>query len=272
MKDAAGIVTASDSNYFPGLEQLTRSIQESWPVPIVCFDIGLTPEQKARAADKYHSLRILPVPEDPAIEKIKSTLGNAAPLAKANKRIWPLWICPFLISAAPFQRTFWLDSDILVLRNLQSLFALLDDGPVFTPENNAPEVTANKPALYELLPIKRSFDPLRPAVNAGVSGWDLVRDEALLAAYKFPILRACEDDRIRDAISWHDQGALIWAIQKMGLEHRVLESRAWNLCVRNTSVLAKNFAWNEQFLDKVRQAIEDANLLHWNGVKVPWAE
>jgi hypothetical protein len=266
----AGIVTLTDSNYFAGLMLLHRSVQECWPVPIACFDIGLTEEQK-RTAGGVTGLDILPLPNTAILTEIKTAFGSAALLAKRNKRVWPLWSCPFLIAAAPFRRVFWIDSDIAVLRNLDQLFVFLDDGPVFTLENNAPAITPNKPELYDLLPITRPFDPLEPRVNAGVSGWDLVRDASILEAYMYPVRRACADSRIRDAISWHDQGALVWAIQSTGMQHRVLPSTSWNLCVRHTALGTHPLSWDEQFVGRARREVPEANLLHWNGAKVPWA-
>jgi hypothetical protein len=266
---STGIITLADSNYFPGLMLLHRSVQECWPVPIACFDIGLTDEQRQTACD-VQGLEILPLPEAGMVGTIKSQFGNAQPLAKQNKRVWPLWICPLLIAAAPFRRVFWLDCDIVVLRNLDQLFGLLEDGPVFTPENNAPDVTPNKPELYDLLPIRRPFDPLEPRVNGGVSGWDLIRDSAVLDAYVYPIARACQDERVRNAISWHDQGALIWAIQKCGMEHRVVDTASWNLCVLHTPLHGRPVPWNDHFLAGVRNAVSDANILHWNSMKFPW--
>lgn len=86
----------------------------------------------------------------------------------------------------------------------------------------------------------------------------------------YPIIRACEDDQIRDAISWHNQGALIWAIQKFGMERRVLGTPAWNLCVRRTPLVKHYLPWNESFLTKARELLPDANVVHWNGAPVPW--
>jgi len=266
---STGIVTLADSNYFPGLMLLHRSVQECWPVPIACFDIGLTAEQK-RIALQAPNLDILPLPNSGPIETIRSAFENATPLAKKGKRVWALWLCPLLISAAPFRRVFWLDCDIAVLRHLDQLFGFLEDGPVFTPENHAPAATPNKPELYDLLPIPHWFDPLEPRVNGGVSGWDLVRDAAVLEAYTYPVQRACEDLRVRDALSWHDQGALIWAIQKTQLQRCVLPSARWNLCVSHTALAQHPLSWDEHFLDRARRQVLDANLLHWNGVKVPW--
>jgi hypothetical protein len=118
---------------------------------------------------------------------MQSRFEQATPLRKVGKRVWPLWICPFLIAASLYRRVFWLDADWGVLRDLGRLFDFLASGPVFTLENLAPELTANKPALCALL----------PTVNGGVSGWDLVRDAAALAAYQLPILRACARVRRR---------------------------------------------------------------------------
>jgi hypothetical protein len=268
---AAGIVTLADSNYFPGLMLLHRSVQECWPVPIACFDLGLTDEQR-HIARSVSGLEVVPLPEARPVETIKSEFENAEPLAKRHKRVWPLWICPLLIAASPFRRVFWFDCDIVVLRNLEQLFGLLEDGPVFTPENNAPGATRNKPELYDLLPITRPFDPLEPRVNGGVSGWDLDRDRAVVDAYIHPVARACEDRRVRDAISWHDQGALIWAIQRCGMEHRVVDTTKWNLCVRRSPLCTHPIAWNNHFLGEVRAAVSDANILHWNSMKPPWLD
>src|SRR5579871_6578567 len=212
-----GIVTLADAAYFPGLLALHRSIQEIEPHPIICYDIGLTREQHTQAA-AMPNLYIADLPPDPLIAELQAATAHATPLRKPHKRIWPLWICPLLIRATAFADVLWLDCDLLVLRPLSELYAHLEDGPVFTPENKAPHLTANQPQLYEYIPIARAFDPRVPAVNGGVSGWRRGRDEVALERYVAPIAAAARDARIRDAIAWHDQGALIWAIQSLGLE------------------------------------------------------
>lgn len=266
-----GIVTLADANYFLGLQSLYYSIQALADIPVLCFDIGLTTEQQAWI-ESMPQLEFAPIPETAEIELIKQQLSGTKLLGKKNKRIWPLWICPWLIAASPFQRTFWLDCDIVVLRNIQQLFNMLDSGPVFTLENHAPQHTPNKAALYDLLPIQHpEFDLLKPTVNGGVSGWDLIRDQEILAAYKYPILQACVDKNIEAAISWHDQGALIWAIQQHALEARVLADTNWNLCVRHTVAWKKKYLWNpKSVIQELRQDVPEVNLLHWNGQKVPW--
>jgi hypothetical protein len=266
-----GIITLADHNYFPGLQLLHRSAQESYPVQVACFDLGLTDEQR-RIAASTENLTILPIPRDPLIETVKEQFRDAPQLAKRHKRVWPLWVCPALIAAAPFHRVFWFDCDIAILRNLRELFALLDEGPVFTPENNAPEVTPNKAELYDMLPINREFDYRAPAVNAGVSGWDLARDRGVIAAYIHPVARAAADDAIRKAVSWHDQGALIWAIQRCSLEERVTSANIWNRCIKNSIVGKARPKWDSEFLQNLRTLETQANVLHWNGARLPWLD
>lgn len=271
-RSSIGIVTLADSRYFPGLKLLCRSVQESYDVPVACFDLGLAPEEVDQACRKYSKLSILPLPDTADIAAVHRVFSGAGPLAKPGKRVWPIWACPFLIAASPFERVFWVDSDIVVLRNLRNLFSMLDGGPVFTPENFAPQVTPNKPRLYELLPIARKFNPLEPRINAGVSGWDLSRevDRAALDAYMTAVRAACADHRVAESISWWDQGALIWAIQYCGLEHRVVDTWAWNMCVKHTPAALNRQGWDEGTLERLRTDVPEANLLHWNGHAPPW--
>jgi len=264
-----GVITLADANYFPGLRVLYRSIRDSYPVGVACFDIGLSEEQRAWA-EQQEGLCILPVPETEDIALVRRASKDRR-LAKRGKREWPLWICPFLIAASPFRRTFWIDCDAVVLRDLEQLFDMLDEGPVFTRENLAPDRTANSPALYRLLPIERTFDPALPVLNAGVSGWDLERDRDILEAYGHPVREAFRSTKVKKAISWWDQGALIWGVQSTGQEHRVATSTRWNLCVKHTVAAERSYAWDESVLDELRRDVPDAAVLHWNGYQVPWS-
>ena len=263
------MITLADATYFPGLLALHASIQSSGPVPVGCFDIGLTEAQR-KAAQELDGLEILPLPDEPLIAKLEVATRRCAPLAKPGKRIWPLWICPLLIRAAPFREVFWLDCDILVLRGVDELFGFLGAGPVFTPENKAPDRTPNPPRLYELLPIDRRFDQRLPVVNGGVSGWRRGRDDEALEAYIRPIAAAAGDPEIMDAISWHDQGALIWAIQSLGLEGRVLPSSLWNHCVGHVRLPQDVMHWDDGLCGRLRAALPEVRLLHWNGLRAPW--
>ncbi len=264
-----GVVTFCDDHYFPGLLALHASIQTSGPCPVACYVTGLSARQR-QSAEGIENLILLDLPDDPLIGELQRATGDSKPLAKPGKRIWPLWICPLLIRSAPFDDVVWLDCDILVLRGLNELFGRLEHGPVFTPENKAPELTPNPARLYDLLPIARDFDLSRPVVNAGVSGWRRGRDDSALEAYVRPVEAAARDPEVMSAIAWHDQGALIWAIQSLGLEHRVMPSPLWNLCIDNVPLAADALAWDDGLCSRLRLLLPEVRLLHWNGRPAPW--
>ncbi len=264
-----GVVTFCDEHYFPGLLALHASIQTSGPCSVACYVTDLSPHQR-KAAEGVENLILLDLPDDPLIAELQRATRGSKPLAKPGKRIWPLWICPLLIRSAPFEDVVWLDCDILVLWGLDELFQRLEHGPVFTPENKAPELTPNPVRLYELLPIARDFDPRRPVVNGGVSGWRRGRDDAALEAYIHPVAAAARAPEVMAAIAWHDQGALIWAIQSLGLESCVLPSSLWNLCVDNVQLPPVALIWDDGICDRLRRLLPEVRLLHWNGRPAPW--
>jgi hypothetical protein len=252
----------ADAGFFGGLVLLYLSVQELYPVPIVCFDGGLSDEQKRWAAEHMPLCFIWPMPDTEEVATVRRTLHGAS---ENKTEEWLLWVCPFLISASPFQRTLWLDTDLIVLRNLGELFQKIENGPVFTSENHDPDRTANHPELYSYLPIEGKDETRSPLVNGGVTGWDLDRDRELLAMYRKPVLAAARDERIRSAIRWHDQGSLIWAIQKTGMERFVIDGRTWNICARHTATPDKDYDLNDDLFDELRRDYPQANLVHWNG-------
>ncbi len=119
------------------------------------------------------------------------------------------------------------------------------------------------------MPITRRFDPRLPVVNGGVSGWRRGRDDEALEAYIRPVAAAGGDPEIMDSISWHDQGALIWAIQSLGLEDRVLPSSLWNHWVDHVRLPQEVMHWDDGLCGRLRAALPDVRLLHWNGSPAP---
>jgi hypothetical protein len=270
-----GIVTLADDNYFCGTRLLALSCQGQ--LPIVVYDLGLG--ESARAwIEARPGIELRPIPDTPLIRAIQIACGENR-MAKATKREWPLWICPSLIQDAPFERAFWIDSDIIVLRDLDLLTACLDQGPVVVEENLAPEACDNPPLLNNLLPIAFPLhETNRLRLNAGLSGWDLQRDAHLLEAYQFPIRQLFLRGALpRDAVRWHDQGALIWALQQAGHDDRLLRPRRFNLCVRHSALVAERIdpaaddAALEAWIGNARRLETKAALVHWNGHPVPWS-
>lgn len=263
----SGVVTAASRFFFPGLQLLARSIGDiDESARVACFDLGFTNEQLQYAKQALHNVDIINVPSNPEFEFIRAHL--TAP-TKRGRDEWRIWACPFFIEKSPFQQTVWMDCDTIVLRNIQVLFAMLEDGPVFTASDPLDiGMTGNMPKLYELMPVDNVLSD-EPHINAGVIGIDLTRDIDLLNSYKMLVLRAAEDPNLKSMISWYDQGALIWAILKCSLCHRIADT-SWNRSVASLGAEAvsrlEKFQVSDDLFESIRLAFPGINILHWYGM------
>ncbi len=270
-----GIITLADDAYFCGTRLLTLSC--GGRLPIIVYDLGLG--EAARAwIEAQPGLERRAIPDTPLVRAIQAACGDSR-LAKASKREWPLWICPTLIEDAPWPKVFWMDSDLVLLRDLEAMVQGLEEGPFVVEENLAPEATDNPAGLYDLLPLLPGLHQAnRLRLNAGLTGWDRQRDAHLLEAYQFPIRQIFLRRALpRDAVRWHDQGALIWALQQAGHDDRLLRHRRWNLCVAHTALKDQRIdpmaddstllAW----IEALRSLEQEAAVVHWNGCPLPWS-
>lgn len=269
-----GVICLADDNYFFGVRMLYHSLAQQ--VPLMLYDLGLG-ESAHRWVAEHPRIEIRPIPDTPLVRAIRQVCGERH-LAKVTKREWPLWICPELILDAPYQQVAWIDADAIVLRGLNRLFQRIGRGPFITPENLAPEQTANPSGLLAALP-QAHGQTHAPEIllNAGVSGWDRQRDRHLLEAYNHPVRCIFEGRSLdRTLVRWHDQGCLIWALQNAGLDSRILQNRRWNLCVRHSGLAGikidsgSNDAQILAWLERARELEPEARIVHWNGHTVPW--
>lgn len=264
-----GIITLADENYFFCLRLLVLSINNQ--VPIAVYDLGLSSESK-KWLKTQPAVQILKIPDSPLVQEIKASCRENH-MAKKTKREWPLWICPELILNSPFDQVFWIDADAIILRGIEEMFERLEEKPFITMENLAPDLTDNPNELYTHLPVNsKNLTPLPIRANAGVSGWQLSRDLHLLEAYNFPIRQAFCAKRIpRELIRWHDQGALIWALQFNGYDEHLLQEVKWNLCVKHSPLKDQKINSNatdtelRDWIDQARILEQSANIVHWNG-------
>ena len=271
-----GVICLADNNYFCGVRLLYHSLEQQRPLTV--YDLGLGDGALRWIAERSH-ITVRSIPDTPLVQAIRLACGDRT-MAKPTKREWPLWICPELILDAPYRRVAWIDADAIVLRGIEPLFDLIRHGPVVTPENFAPEQTANPIELLHHLPLSRSGTKPVPEIllNAGVSGWCLDRDRALLEAYTHPIRCIFQGQSLpRETVRWHDQGCLIWALQNAGYNSSILQDRRWNLCVKHSSLsgiqpLDQNAGDPVliDWLEKARALESEAYIVHWNGHPVPW--
>ena len=269
-----GVICLADDNYFFGVRLLYQSL--AGQVPLTVYDLGLG-DHARRWVDSHDGISIRPIPQSPLVQAVREACGERS-LAKATKREWPLWICPELLLDAPYQQVAWIDADAVVLRGLPKLFQRINRAPFITPENLAPEQTANPYELFEALPLAYGRPSAPPILlNAGVSGWDQQRDRHLLEAYNHPVRCIFQGKSLnRELVRWHDQGCLIWALQNAGYDTSILQHRRWNLCVRHSGLAGLKVDPSssdleiQAWLDHARSLEPKANIVHWNGHTVPW--
>ncbi len=113
-----GVVTRAGAGEFHQLALLCRSVQDAYPIPVVCFDAGLTGEQRDWLRDNLAACTVTPLPAG-AQDALAVGLLTAATRAS-------------LLRESPFQRAVWLDPHLVVLRGLGELFAKLDHAPVYS--------------------------------------------------------------------------------------------------------------------------------------------
>ena len=147
-----GVICLADNNYFCGVRLLYHSLEQQRPLTV--YDLGLGDEALRWIAERPH-VTVRSIPKTPLVQAIRLACGDRT-MAKPTKREWPLWICPELILDSPYRRVAWIDADAIVLRGIESLFDLIRHGPLVTPENLAPEQTANPIELLQQLPLSRS--------------------------------------------------------------------------------------------------------------------
>jgi len=255
-----GVITLADNKFFPGLVLLYESIQNNFPVHVTCFDGGMNPEQKDWAARHLPNCDIIPIPDNEYTRLIQNSLGGPT---KATDREVQLWLCPFLIEQSPYPKCLWLDADTIVIDELEKLFELIDSGPVFTPSNYQPRRVINLPALYKHMPLQDDCNPEDALINAGVSGWNFERDKNIIRDYMAPAIKACSSVAVRQSITWHDQGCLIWAIQNNKLQQRILKTSKWNYCAIHRRKQTP-YKLDQDLGQQLQSAYPEANIVHWN--------
>lgn len=234
------ILTAADSKFFVPLQALVASIKLSHDARLVVQDLGLTKTQRDWL-------------ERQGVYSIFSQRKQVVP---KNVFFWQTWNKPFYLEQLHsvavnymFTPIIWIDADCIVTGSLETLdklaqerFTIFADTAsiVHNGFDRGVENATNKDYVYEKYPVnKRLLKGEQP--NAGVIGINLNRTEdwLLLRQWQFMVRQSMIDKKLFDkktakhvgdqkAISWHDQGCLQWAIEKLGMHHCVLGDVRFN--------------------------------------------
>lgn len=256
--ESEGIVTASDAGFFSNLRFLILSLRHWTNYPVVVFDLGLLPTQKDWL-NEQSGVVILPMP---------LTDKWIAPILQEHW--WQTWLKPFYVLAAPFDRVLWIDADCVVTGPLEEAFALLDHAPLLVSDRTKAE-TRNRPRLYRHLAVPEGHDPESVTVNAGVVGLCKIRDRALLDTWCWGIQWAAQQPKLRELVTFADQGILNWAIVRNSLAGVVQTDTRWNSpCKHEGILLLDGHRDSESLLSTIRRLHTGATIVHWYGIyKLP---
>jgi len=151
-----------------------------------------------------------------------------------------------------------------VLRNLDVLESLVRER--FVVCRFYKDAAFNSPKLRELLPTNQP--PLTVPINAGVIGIDKVRDDQLFSWWIYCCVQAFVRRDVREHVTWCDQGALAWAIEKANASH-LIESDRWNamVSVRGRGGQSVN---DPGLLDWLMTEYPHVDIVHWIGTVKPF--
>lgn len=239
----AGIVCAADSNAYPGLRLMLASVLLAHDAPVTVFDLGLTADQRAWLARQPVEVRTPALPEGVRFEPSR----------------WALWVKPHLLAQSPHDVSIWLDSDLVVRRDLAPLAEAGAKGVAIFPDSFArPEILSNDPALYARYPVPEVF----PSVNSGVIAYP--RGHAFLAR-SIELLGEVIAGRLpTDWIRGWDQGLIKLALEELGA--RPIDDPSWNRPGWTLAEMRSRLTADE-VLDRARPG----EITHFQSEPKPWA-
>jgi hypothetical protein len=203
-----GIITAGDSNVFPGIQILHASIKNK--INFLCYDIGFTEKQKEWAMHNNLLTKSIDIPD-----------------GHKNIPKWQTYLKPWFLDDSPFEYTLWIDSDCIVVGDL-SLVEYVEKRKTFFSQHWIKQnlLKKNSKELYEKFPVKSSYIP---CVNAGVFGINKLTHYLLIKDWKTLLIKGITEDRqLLKHIAIYDEGALNWAIQNHCTQEDVKNDYRYN--------------------------------------------
>jgi hypothetical protein len=209
------IITAFTPNFYDDFELFYKSLRNHSKVPLIVFPV------------EYDSPPSLP--DD--IYCINLTEAELKAFRNIGKR-WVQWFKPSLIRKAikrcKLKTVIWLDSDIVILDNIRPLFDKTLETFLIMADNFAPQDCLNDDRLYEEYPSEVTEEESKIALNSGVVGFHMPRDEEILLAWEEKTNTVARNNHLVKYISLYDQGTLLWAMRDLKILGKVIEQPAWN--------------------------------------------
>lgn len=227
------VVTAFTPNFHSDFMLLCGSLRRFSSVRLIAIPLGFD------EVPKINGVSILEVQHD-IQANAKAIFGDR----------WVQWYKPFLIEmAAEHHNTnviLWLDSDIVITGDPHPLFAKIAEDFFVVGDYFAPKTCLNDESLYQEFTPHREFtkEESELALNSGVIGMLLPRDQNILDAWKDKINIVAERPDLIEKISLYDQGALLWAMRDLDVLSKIVHKPEWNYNPkRNAYDFQKQYVW-----------------------------
>lgn len=250
-----GVVTASNRSHFPGLQLMLYSLTKRHSVPILVYDVGMTPAQ---------------------LEWL-SSVPDVVVAPQFNPPVkmyyWEAWAKPFYIKNSPFQKSMWIDCDTLVTGDLMEIVDAAGDQPFFTADHTGiKEGTYNDRALYILMPVDGVTEDGGEYLNTGVFVLDRDGDRELIDEWCGFVQKAGENQQIALNTKCWDQGACKWVLQKFDLLHTINTRKEFNFPAKSRQCpFPSTPRAMEVFVNTIQDAVLDNVVVsHFMGNPKPW--
>lgn len=261
----SGVLTASNSNYWPTLRLMAQACAKAG-VELCVVDHGL----KDQHLD-WLSAHGVHVRKD-----LRGSL--CGPAIHGHSIPQQAWLKPKICMESPFERTVWIDADAIPLRRLRELVERIDRGPWIAREAYLSEAELRKSYLMCVNLLLGKL-PSRYAeasqVSTGVFGFK--RDDLWLQRWD-EICRAIQAESSLATHAWLlDQSAMVCLLCEDRSDvprPEIVNDQSYNWSANHcNSGQAKdrvNYAWEaSDCLDSIRSDHPEAAVVHWMGHK-PW--
>lgn len=199
-----GIITFTDKIFFDNFRLFFNSLRILHNTPVCLFYDELDDWQIEWCNSKNIVIKLLDG---------KQLLPNLS--FRIGPVNWRTFLKPYCFMRSPFVNTFWFDSDMFIIRTMNSFFEKIKSAPVFSPETCCGVRYSDQ--FISLVPLSPSIkDNPRIHINAGLIGLNVERkiDTSILYSWVNVINAAENNPEIRRLMKGSDQDALLWAVQQ----------------------------------------------------------
>lgn len=210
------ILTAISPNMWDDYLVFYDSIRRlhDYPIYVVCLEMIDWQLEEMKGQKEVH-----------IIEMDKDRMNEY----KATDPHWRQWFKPYYFDMIPEHETvLWLDSDAVLLQSLDPLFEQAEKKFFVVADYFAPKTCVNKHELYQKYKLDIPKEKAMVVLNSGVVGMQPKRDKEVMKQWRRKVSIAADDREVRSWLALFDQGALLWAMQELGMYNNIVPKKAWN--------------------------------------------